>query len=291
MRPSPHRNRGATLLVVLWVVAALTILVTGLVQSQRSELRLAGAARAQLMARAAGMAAIHQVAQQLAASTQAVDRLLLREAAAGGRAVRVEVMPLTGLIDLNSAPEPLLAELLRVAGGLDATVAAAQARAITDGRRPPGPGGREARIEVAEELLALPGFDYDLFARIAPLVTTDIVGSGRVHALAAPPEVLLVLARGRGDLAQRVAEERDAGAPAIDTTRLESAYLDASVSSHLRLSARVPHLDGAEFVVWADVDLRPDRAGSSGGAPWRLLRSGVRRIAPGGVLSSRDAGG
>ncbi len=75
MRPLARGARGVTLVIVLWIVAALTILVTGLVQAQRSELRLAGAARTQLLASAAGQAAVQLVAQQLAATTAPDPRL------------------------------------------------------------------------------------------------------------------------------------------------------------------------------------------------------------------------
>jgi general secretion pathway protein K len=274
MTPSTQRStRGVTLVIVLWMVAALTILVTGLVSTQRSELRLAGAARAQVLAAAGGQAAVQLALQQLAGVTPAPSGLSRRPFAVDGREIEVLLMPLSGLVDLNSAPPPLLADLFRLAGGLDEAAARALAAAVQERRQRPPAGEQPARFELIEELLSLPGVDADLFAKIAPLLTTDSAGSGKVNPLAAPPEVLFILARGDAVLAQRIADQREAGA--IDTTRLEANYIDATVSSRYRITALVPEPGGASWAVQRDVDLR---AAAPGGPPWRTLRASVRRL-------------
>ena len=290
MRTLARGARGVTLVIVLWIVAALTILVTGLVQAQRSELRLAGAARTQLLASAAGQAAVQLVAQQLAAATAPDPRLRRIVAEHGGRGIEVEVMPLNGLIDLNTAPGPLLEELFLRVGALDETAARNLTAALLARRQPAPPGGRDGRLEAPEELLALPGVDHDVFARIAPLVTTDAAGSGRVNALAAPAEVLVVLAGGNVELARRVADERDAGAVAADTTRLEAAYIDATVSSRYRLTAHVPEPDGSSMAVRVDIDLRPPAGPAQ--PPWRILRTRSQRLvgAVQGLTASHGVG-
>lgn len=276
MKAVARPARGMTLVIVLWIVAALSILVLGLVQSQRSELRLAGAARTQLLASAAGQGAIQIVVQQLLGGGKPVDRLTRVAVRYADRDIEVEVMPLTGLVDLNAAPEPLLAELFARAGGLDEGAARSLAAALVEYRQRRAVDGREGRLDAPEELLALPGARHDLFARIAPLVTTDSAGSGRVNALAAPADLLVVLARGNAELARRLADERDAGGVAIDTTRLEGAYIDATVSSRYRFTAHVPEPDGSRLAVLRDIDLRP--AAEPGQAPWRILRSRSRRL-------------
>lgn len=260
-------DRGMTLVIVLWVVAALTILVAGLVRAQRSELRLANASRSQLVAVASGRAAIQRAAQEMVGSAQPVARLMRRPVREAGLEIELEVMPLVGLVDLNSAPELLLQALFQQAGGLAEAPARAAAAAVMS-RRQATSGA--TRFDATEELLALPGVDHDLFARIAPLTTTDSAGGGRVNPLAAPYPVLLVLASGHADLAQRIAGERDAGSVVIDTTRLESAFIDAHVSSRYRITALVPAADGRRWAVAQEVDLRP---GDPGGPPWQILRN------------------
>jgi general secretion pathway protein K len=277
-------TRGVTLVIVLWIVAALTILVAGLVQTQRSELRLAGAARLQLLAGAAGQGAIQLAVQNLLGSAKPPDRLTRQQVAYGGRDIVVEVMPLSGLVDLNTAPEALLAALFQQAGGQDEGAARALAAAAVERRQRPPAAGQPARFEMPEELLSLPGVDHDLFARLSPLVTTDSAGSGKVNAMAAPFEVLLVLARGNAELARRIADERDAGSAAIDTTRLEGAFIDATVSTRYRFTALVLEPDGSRLAVLREIDTR---FAPPGGPPWRTLRAGSRRIpAPQPVIVS-----
>jgi general secretion pathway protein K len=267
-------SRGVALIAVLWIVAALAVLVTGVVQAQRSELRLAGVARASLVGEAAGQAAIHLVLQRMAGGAPRVDRLTRTAVDYDGRSIVVEVMPLTGLVDLNQAPAPLLAALLRHAGGLDEPQARTLADALVERRT----AGADALLDTPEELLSLPGVDYDLFARLAPFVTTGSRGSGRVHPLAAPYNVLLFLAGGNAAVAQRIADDRDAGAAAIDTTRLEGAFTDATVSSRYRFTADVPMPDGARVLVQRDVDLVAPPAAA---APWLTLRASTRWVGGG----------
>ncbi len=266
-------SRGVTMVIVLWVVAALTVLVSGLVQAQRSELRVAAASRSALLAAATGQAAIEQAAQALAGRGVPEGRLSRLEFGQDARRVAVEVLPLSGLVDLNSASEALLVALFSHAAAMDEGAARALAAAVVTRRQLSALSGPR-RLEALEELLTLPGADPDLLARIAPLVTTDSSGSGKVNALAAPPAVLMILARGNAGLASRIAEERDTGAAAIDTTRLEGGFIDASTSSRYRITAIVPEPDGSRVFVERFVDLRP---AEPGGPPWRTLRSILRR--------------
>jgi len=74
-----------------------------------------------------------------------------------------------------------------------------------------------------------------------------------------------------------VADERDAGAVAADTTRLEAAYIDATVSSRYRLTAHVPEPDGSRTAVRLDIDLRPPAGPAQ--PPWRILRARSQRLA------------
>ncbi|MCU0814465.1 MAG: general secretion pathway protein GspK, partial [Burkholderiaceae bacterium] len=222
---------------------------------------------------AAGQAAIHLVLQRMAGGAPRVDRLTRTAVDYDGRAIIVEVMPLTGLVDLNRAPAPLLAALLMQMGGLNEP----SARTLTDALIARRTAGAEALLDAPEALLSLPGADYDLFARLEAFVTTDSGGGGRVNPLAAPNEVLLFLAGGNATVAQRIADDRIAGVASIDTTRLEGAFIDATVSSRYRFTADVPMPDGARVLVQRDVDLvaspRP------GGAPWQTLRASARRFA------------
>ncbi|MDB5947220.1 MAG: ral secretory pathway protein [Ramlibacter sp.] len=263
-------QHGVALVAVLWIVAALSILVTGMVQAHRDEVRLVSSARQTVQGSALGSAAIQLVLQQIAARTEPVARLSRIEVSYAGFTIPVEVMPLNGLIDLNRAPEPLLAALFTFAGRLAPDAAAALARSLVAARTP-GPltqGG--PRFEAVEDLLQLPGVDFGLYARLSPLITTDAAGGGRVNAMAAPEGVLLVLSEGDAARAARIAANRDGGGPGVDTTDIPAQFIDTVATKRFRLVAQVPLQDGRRLLSSRLVDtgrVAPD------GVPWRIFQA------------------
>ena len=118
----PHSQvfeQGIALIAVLWIVAALSIVVTGVVHSVRSEVRLVSSARQVVESVALGEAAINLVLQEMVARSERPAKLMLLPVNYQGHSMVVEAMPLTGLRDINKASVPLLARLYAVAGGLD----------------------------------------------------------------------------------------------------------------------------------------------------------------------------
>lgn len=267
---------GVALVAVLWVVAALSILVTGLVQTQREEIRTASSAHVRQQADAIGQGAIHLVVQGMVMQPLAQARLGRSRVSYDGVEMLVEVQSLAGLVDLNLAPEPLLAALFSVNGGL-APAAAARLAASIVAMRGATSAGPPPRFQAPEELLNVEGVDYDLYARLAHLVTTDSRGTGRINPLAAPREVLLLLAGGDQALASRIAADRDADVPAMDTTRLQVSFTDTSISSRFRFRAYVPFPDGTQVVVVRDIDISPAAEGT---APWRTMRMHAPVMSP-----------
>lgn len=263
-------EKGVALIAVLWIVAALGILVTGMVQSHRDEIRIVATARDTLQASAIGGAASQLVLQKMSIRPEAVDRLSRVEVEYAGLNIVVEVMPLNGLVDINKAPEPLLAALFAVAGGLQADAAARLAKSLVASRMPGQGRTTGPRYEAIEDLLQLPGVDFDLYARLSSIVTTDAAGSGRVNPLAAPPAVLDLLANGNSARSANIAAARDAGQAGIDTTNLTAEFVDNTVSTRFRLRARVPLADGRWLLSTRTVNVVKDGAR---GLPWRFLHS------------------
>lgn len=259
---------GVALVAVLWVVAALSILVSGLVETQREEIRIATSARTRQFADAVGQAAIHLAVQGMLAETRPLGRLVRRNFLYEGLEIQVEIQPLSGMVDLNLAPGPLLAELYAIGGGLERSVADRLA-AATVASREATPPEAPVRFQAPEDLLSVPGIDYDLYARLAPLVTTESQGTGRVNPLAAIQRVLILLTAGDEALASRLAADRDANLPGIDTTRINGAFIDSSESSRFRFMASVPVPDGSLVLVARDIDTSP---ATEAMAPWRTLR-------------------
>lgn len=272
------RGHGMALLVVLWTVAALSIIATGITRSIRSESRAVVQARQAVEAQALGEAAIQIALQALLASNQPVSKVLHTEVVYRGVAMQVQVMPLTGLIDINMATPPLLERLLVVAGGLSPDAAQTAAQSIVQTRLGRTSRGGALSFEATEDLLQVPGIDYDLYARLADLLTADVRGAGRVNPMAAPIGVLTVLAGGDTAVAAQIAAARDAGQVGVDTSALDSNLLDASVSRRMQVQARVPMADGGYVRISRSVALD---ARTPDGAPWHTFRAayGVEPLA------------
>ncbi|MBS0294430.1 MAG: general secretion pathway protein GspK [Proteobacteria bacterium] len=266
------------LVAVLWIVAALSIAVTGIVHTIRTETRAASAARRMVELQAVGEAAIALALQGMTAP-QAGPRAAWRrvEVPYDGQVITVEIGTLNGLVDINRASPELLAALYAVAGGRNAQAAAALAQATIQTRLQPDASGRPLQFEATEDLMRVPGFDYDLYARLRPLVTADAQGSGRVNAQAAPQALLSVLAEGNTARAAALSNARLQGGQAMDTSTLHGEFIDNAVGSRYRLQAFVPIADGAQGVVLRVVDLNPDQRA---GLPWRILNAETWMHAP-----------
>lgn len=274
-RQPQHRQAGMVLIAVLWIVAALSIAVTGLTRSVRQEAALLGVARSNLQATALGEAAIALALQQMVAAGKPAGEWREAPVQFQGQTIGVSVAPLTGLIDINAAPPALLAKLYTVAGGLPPAAAETLAQATVAARERRDARGVPARFEAPEDLLQVPGFGYDLYARLAGLITADLRGSGRVNPLAAPPGVLAVLANGNQGVVDQIAGARRTGGEGIDMTALDGNFVQQTAGRQLRMVARVPNADGSAVEVLRDVDLTPDRRS---GAPWQIFHASERAV-------------
>lgn len=264
------RTQGMVLVAVLWIVAAISLVVVGLVHSVRQEARVLSTQRALAVAGGVGDAAVQLALRQLAGLDAPPTRMLTWPLTYRQTPVAVRVMPLNGLIDLNAAGAPLLTALYEVAGGLPRPEAQSLA-ARTLAWRAGSAGATAERFEAVEDLLRVPGIGLDLHARLAPLVAADNGGSsGGVNALAAPLEVLEVLAGGRPGIAARIAAARDAGDAGIDTTDLPAAFLESGAVQRYRIEARVPLPDGGWLHVAHHVHLGTEPQAR---LPWRTFHT------------------
>ena len=274
------RAHGFALVAVIWMLAALALLVSALVAGVRAEVRMVQGLRDAVEATALADAAIHSILRELVVDADRPVRASVRTVEWEGHRIEVWIYPVEGFIDLNTAPEPLLALLFMHGGGADRSSAETLARAVVDWRTPRtaerlqtfsgvDTAKSRARFDVIEDLLQVAGMDFALFDRIRGLVTTDS-GVFGVDPLAAPESVLAVLAE--GDLA-RVADivaRRAADDPLTDTTELAHAQPNSASSSHHRLDAWVRSPDGRVRVrtVWTRIG-----ASGNGSLPWEILQS------------------
>jgi general secretion pathway protein K len=249
------------LIAVLWIVAALSIMVMGLTRSVQQGIRAAAMQRDLTEGQALGQAAIALALQQLAAQTTPVTGAGQISVNYAGVDMAVTATPLNGWIALNGASAAMLAALLQTAGGLDPARAQQMADAIVAWRdgvppvdigSPAVSGNQTRRFEAVEDLMLAPGMNYDLYRRIAPLVTANVTSSGPVNAQAAPPAV----------------------AQALGGNTAFIAPAGAAQGNLFRLQAAVPLATGKILYLTQDAALL--RTGSNTVAPWRILRESAR---------------
>ena len=270
------RAKGMALIAVLWVVAALSLMLAALMHTVRSEIRHVSQTQSRLRASAMGDAAIYLVLQRVALAPQDHPKQSTAvEVFFDSVPIRVQVTPANGFIDINNAPAGLLRLMLGASGMVDAQ-AQELAAEIVAYRTSKDIAGKALGFNAPEDLLRVPGVDFDLYAKVAPLVTADIPlgGSGKVNPLAAPLPVLNVLAGGNMAAASAIANARDAGTPGVDVSSLDSQYVaDTMPTAVYSLQAEVP--TGANTVMQA---VRTVILGSPGqrGIPWQTIRTEQR---------------
>ena len=276
--------RGVALVVVMWLVAALALLVTALIAGNRADLRGAVNHRLFVEHAALGDAAIRRVAVQLKYATERQVRPFRADVSFAGQILTVSAVPAGGFINLNAAPLELLHALFVHAAGLPDQQATVLASRILDWRDPDDaalPSGAENDQYVAagtpfltrgggfatvDDLVQVLGVSLDVHDRIRSLVTVHGAMSG-VDPRYAPAGVLAVLAKGRLDLVDGILAARLADDPVIDTTALEQQFLASTSDSLYRMEASRT-VDGMRLtrVLWIDL-----AAHGAGGVPWREL--------------------
>lgn len=277
---SATAQSGVALAVMLWLLAALSLMAAGIVLMARVDVQLAQIQVRTSQAAALGDGAVRLLMRtrvQLQNERQVSPRGIFRaKYLLAERQVNVRAVPLTGLFDINQLSRPLWQELLQYGAGLDETAASALAEnmiawqnlPVVDANAAPQ---RYGRFEVIEDLLLVRGMTRELLERIRPMIHA-YQGTAGIDLASAPTAVLHVLARGDDALVERFEEERASspngswdGYPG-----LSPEYLLATSSSWYRVDARVLQLDGSvlQRSRWVQADTS-DRDK----LPWRLLRA------------------
>ncbi|MET4579501.1 general secretion pathway protein GspK [Ottowia thiooxydans] len=271
-RSRPHHTSGMALIAVLWIVAALSLLVTGMSQTVRQQILVAGTQRDEIVGQALGEAAVALTLQEIQISPQRPRGMVQGSQRFDGVDMQVEVMPLNGLVSLNGAGAPMLSNVLRVAGGLNLSAADAMANTVVQWRDERAEGSDKRWFESVEDLLLVPGFDYALYERVSSLFTA-VTRTGGVDPLSAPPEVLAVLTDGNLAQAADIAGRRSTPGANVDTSLLNQGLVSRANSDEYRISVKVPLEEGKMLLLTRDIGLTFTPTGE----PWRVF-SASRRI-------------
>ncbi|MDR0224943.1 MAG: general secretion pathway protein GspK [Burkholderiaceae bacterium] len=228
------------LVLVLWIVAALSIFASSLGRMVRQEAAVIGVTRNMAEGRAMGEAAIYQLLQQMVLKPAEFSQYQVVQLPWAGRIIEVEVVPWSGLVDINAASQPLLSTLIsRLGGGAGEGIAQALVDARQEARQAAASG---FAWESPEDLLQIPGMNYGIYARLKPFVVADIDGRPGVNANAAAPALRQLLDGSTGQ--------------------------DSTNSTRYRLTARTVFDGQGAVMVMRDVDIG---GGSQGALPWTLL--------------------
>ncbi len=287
------RGQGAALVLVLWFVAAMSLLVVSLTGTARVDVKAAGLTVNEVRAMALADAAIMIALLDLESRPEHMQQAMFRQYPFEAHTIRVELRASSGFVNLNLAPEGTLARFLSVVAALPDTQAEQLAAAIVAWRSPSAVDDlarayqaaglrqrpRHGRFEAVEDLLQVAGIDLDLYAKIKSFLTVYGQDAG-INIRHAPAEVLAVLADGRMDVAQRVAQALRAGEVGVDTTMLDASLSVSGVGEQFRVESSVD-LGG-----WRFTRTRWVERGSGNSAPWLTLQLETR-IGP--VTDTADA--
>jgi general secretion pathway protein K len=285
---APKRFCGFALVIVLWVIAALTLTLTGAVYAVRNEVRATSSLREVITKGAASDAGIVMAARELMLPRAPDSVLRHLDAEVDGQPVAVEITSLTGLIDLNAAGESLLAALFTIAGGVEPAAATMLAQRVQDWRDEddqPHPQGaeraayveanspfrpRNGPFEAPEDLLQVLGVDYELYDKVKNLITVHSTdGNGQVDPFHAPRSVLQVLAGSNQQIAIDYEKARQNDGTLADSTRFPGEFVARGSSRRFMLESSMPLSSGAALVTRkiVDISLKQD------GRPWTVIWS------------------
>ncbi|AOG21373.1 type II secretion system (T2SS), K family protein [Acidovorax sp. RAC01] len=278
---------GAALIMVLWLVAALSLVVAAGARGVRQQTQRTALDLERLRSESLLDAAVQLVAQRLNSEKGQPIGYKMQRMNLGKSEIWVEVTPSGGLVDVNVASEGLLRTLFQRAGAMSAGEAAILTSRVQDyidpDDTPGGVGGAEAAqyraagwpslprngaLEDRSELKSVFGMTSELYEIIAPHL--GINGQQRIEVDSAPPALIDALTgqQGLGARLQNSPPEMRAGVLLSGAAAEFFSPVQSSGSQTMRLRAFL-QADGDRWwlrEVWVDLSERPDAL-----TPWTTL--------------------
>jgi general secretion pathway protein K len=204
---------GVALAIVVWFLAAMSLLVAGIVSQAKVDTRMAQGHVARAHAVAAGDGAIQLMLAALQSKQikgyrgRGVPQL---DFEVGEQDVNVSLVPVAGLIDLNGASRELLVELFAGSGTESAEDAQILAENVMKWRDQISASTRQKqKFNSLQDLLRVEGVGRTLFENIRDSVAVAAVASRGVDWMSAPESVLRVLNGGKDDVVTSVLSSRE----------------------------------------------------------------------------------
>ena len=280
--PRSPLQRGAALILVMWILVLLTALIGTFAGSARIEAMQARQVRSASIARQAAQAGVEYAVLRMLVPDIAQRWVPDGRAyayAIGAAKLDIHVLDESGKIDLNTASPELLAKLL-LAAGLDPAHASGLASAIVDYRDedhlllPGGAedadyraagrpyGAKDAPYEAVSEVQRVLGMDFALYRKLAPVLT--VYSGGEPNPVFAQPLVLQALgyANDAADLFINQRESWQPGAGPPPALPNGQAFIPQPGSGTYEIRSRATLVDGT--AVTLDAIVRASQAGPFG---------------------------
>lgn len=289
MRANPESQRGVTLALLLWIVAALTLLVSGIVALARTDVQLTSLqlnqAQAQAVARGAGHLLMRDLTHSITQGEgdgESYDGqgIFRQQYQIDGMTTVASAVPVGGYININTAPVELMAAVFQYVGELPSRQAEDLAELMAEWRAGSVVPGEEraARFGAVEDLLRVPGINRMLYDKISPALHAQSSAPAGVNPAAAPEEVLRALSQGDGALVDFILDSRQDVRPgeALDYAGLPFQFLSQSNGSVYCLVIDVHITETRVFQqrIWVDA------ASGRYGVPWRFTRVSEISVKP-----------
>lgn len=280
----PGNQSGVALAIVLWFLAAMSLLVAGIVHLGRVDVRLAQAHVARAEAVASGDGAIQLMLARFVAAPlegeRRQGRLPLRGVfKLGNTQVWVSMVPASGLVNVFDSPPQILAALFAIRGGLSSAEAQQLAGSVVELRSPlvrrRQLGAKQTvRLSTPEDLLKVPGFNRALLDAIQDDIRAVPGGSDSLNWSAAPPNLLEAISSTNPRRAAYLAGRRDDAAGA--------RLWNVQAENLFRVDAVVQY--GDQY--WLRRQWIKMEPGKDSQLPWHAVRSEAPRAVPQAMMSS-----
>ncbi|MEQ8517147.1 MAG: hypothetical protein RIC38_16235 [Chromatocurvus sp.] len=268
-RQLPTRQQGVALAIVVWFIAGMSLLVAGIVSQARVDIQLAQLHLFRAQAEAAGDGAIYLLMAELQESRGADaspgEGLPFARYRFGEADVRVMALPSQALVDVNNAPQALLAQLWAEAAGLPRAEAVKLAGNMVEWRSRRGGGAGGGRFDVVEDVLRVEGMTRTRLDAVRHLISA---GQGGGIANAAPRERLLQL--------NALSPRGGWNSGSVDTSALPGARTsrNARGASYYRVDAIVS-VGGRQWLRRRWIVMQ---AGRDSRLPWQTERAETARV-------------
>ena len=252
----PKAQRGVALALVIWFVAGMALLVSGIVAEARIDTRMAQLHYFRAQVAAAGDGAINlalaeQYSRKLGGRAGLKSQLVYK---IGRHEVRIRMIPGEWLVNVSEEPLPVLSELFSLSRGYAAATPRELAVSVVNYR---GDDALTAFFS-PQDVLRVPGVDRGVYDAVRDYITVaNLSGTGSAAEQPIAKRLANIEAMMRGE----------------NTTVRDQVQHSAST---LRLDA-VIELGGQRWLRRRWVELE---AGDDSQLPWRVLRSEATRPLP-----------